>query len=283
MDCLICGKKRHRDYDLCLECLHLTSPKSDGRICVYGNCAKKAIEKLDLCGTHLIETIYGICPPFCPVNCNVDGCTEKAIGELPVCEEHLIIAHRTCISALDGNAKATQRVSKLYKRTSDEILREYIPQQCVQQERTIHNAKECDSIRQKTQEKHEHLCRCGKPADPMGNKCKECFAEYNRLKFGVGRGTCQCGAQLGEKGTMCQQCFSRYKQMKFGTRQIQMAPDVFVSPTLQSPLKKMYSKYQVMYPMYPMYPTPQYNQDHFGFAAPISPERVLDEKQPSVN
>lgn len=268
--CLVCGKPRFRDFDLCSDCLQMTAQHDhDENQCIFDNCSARAVDKLDVCGNHLVETVYGLTIPYRPVVCNVEGCTERSIRDYPVCDQHWIIAYRSCLSANSGNAKASSKVSKFYHATDSKIAKEYRPRQVIVQriddsddeddeddedydvnrsvqrpaerqhnaapvprcvEEDVHMQPHVARSSPRPIPKEEHLCRCGKPADPRGNKCPECFARYNALKFGVGNGKCQCGAPLGEKGSMCHACFMAFKKAKFGTKQVQPVNPLLAEP-----------------------------------------------------
>lgn len=301
--CLICGKPRYRNYDLCSDCLQMTAQHDcEENKCIFVNCSAKAIDKLDVCGNHLVETVYGLIVPYHPIVCNVEGCTENSVRDYPVCDIHWILAYKSCLSANSGNQKASSRVAKFYHATDSKIAKEYRPKKATVQ---ITDGDEDDFVECSTEHPHyttpviqeeidvdskpkisphvvrssplpiprsgERQCMCGKPADPRGNKCPECFAKYNALKFGVGRGKCQCGAPLGEKGTMCQACFVAFKKAKFGTparsainplltgqQQIMqpIAPQVLVHPMMQHVVPPMMRQFQ--------HPMVQY-----GFSQPI--------------
>lgn len=284
--CVYCGKSRYRDSVWCVDCLQMTTLHNHAEHqCIFENCSAKAIDKLDVCGNHLVETVYGFAIPYAPIVCNVAGCTEKSVSGYPVCDAHWIIAYKSCLSANSGNAAAASRVSKFYHASGDKIADEYRPAEHPHNTTPIPQCAEEDVhapqvVRNEFHPlpKIGHMCRCGKPADPKGNKCPECFAKYNALKYGVGRGKCQCGAPLGEKGTMCQACFIAYKKAKFGTKPTQP----IVPPMIAQPMRPMMQPMMnpVMNPM--MIPMMQFPRPIAGpFMQPMQPIARQDIRSPT--
>jgi hypothetical protein len=99
----------------------------DTRRCIFDDCEAKVFEDLDICGKHLVETVYKLIIPHIPIFCNVDGCAERKYGELHVCEEHFAYAYKTYSEANNGNKKTISSHIMDFYRSVEEHLEIRIP------------------------------------------------------------------------------------------------------------------------------------------------------------
>ena len=203
MDCLMCGSARFADFDLCQECLQKTMPKqTPNKHCVFDECSDNVLDELDVCGKHLIETIYCLSPPYTSVFCNIEGCLEKSRDEYHVCEKHWAFAYKMCLEVNAGKHIAKPEIT--------------IMSPPLEQLHYNSPALPEDDAPVAPAQVPTKICKCGEPADPKGNMCAACFNKFKITKFG--RGKCLCGEPLGEKGNMCGKCFLSYKKDKFGSK-----------------------------------------------------------------
>ena len=258
--CVICGCNTEAGHDMCAECFQMTLQNDEydcdvgeNGTCKYARCNNSSIYQLDVCGCHLIAKIFGIIPPYAKNMCNVDGCTNQSIDKYYVCEEHWLFAYKSYVAMTTG--VVDRKTHKYIEKTGDDLA----PASDDDDIEKLRLKRAIEHIHHTTPTVKSHaekllvsenvvvssdtpkLCKCGKPADPKGNMCHDCYKKYVSCKYGK----CRCGEPLGERGTMCVKCFDKYKTNRYGKMVIRSAS---VQSQDEEQTKNMTSEQQVAYP-----------------------------------